>query len=126
MNQLIRFLFVGGCASVVHFTVVSLLVFFGIPPLHANVYSFVCSFQVSYFGHSYLSFSGHGCAKKQSMPKFLCTSVLGFGINQLLFWGLLTATALPYQMALIITLGLTAIVSFFLCRLWAFKAAATL
>lgn len=125
MKQLFFFLLVGGSAALVHLLVVAGLVpLFSMNPLWANIIGFLVAFQVSYFGHRYLTFQQQAAQTqhKQAMPKFFAVALGSFALNQGLY-ALLLQTTLDYRVALFIVLLVVAVVTFVISKLWAFKGA---
>src|ERR1700693_1703299 len=102
--RILRFGIVGLSAAAVHYWVVIGLVGFGhIVPLRANFGGFATAFWVSYLGHRHWTFSDsvatHDVGKNSSFLRFLLVAVLGFCMNQLLFYLLLRYLAWPYYLA---------------------------
>ncbi len=126
--RLARFGIVGLSAAAVHYWVVIALVeWLDIAPLQANVGGFVAAFGVSYFGHRHWTFSDamatHGENKHASFPRFLLVALLGFGMNQLMFYLLLRYAGWPYYLALAVVVFTVAAMTYVLSRLWAFRHA---
>ena len=127
--RVMRFGIVGLTAAAVHYWVVIALVeLLHIAPLLANVGGFVVAFWVSYFGHRHWTFSdavaSHASGARQSFLRFLAVAVLGFCMNELLFYLLLRYAGLPYYVALAIVVFTVAVMTYILSRLWAFRHAA--
>ena len=122
-KQILRFIFVGGLAFVVHFSMVSIIVPLGIPPLAANVAGFFTAFGVSYLGHRHWTFPSTSAARHAALVRFFLVAVSGFALNEALYWFLLTATVLDYKTALVIVLAAVAVVTFTVSKLWAFRDA---
>jgi putative flippase GtrA len=121
--QILFFILVGSLAAIVHYSsVVYILVpQLQLSPLLANIFGFLIAFQVSYFGHFYLSFAAQTQKQhSQSWPRFVLVASLGFASNQLLYYIFLDKLHIPHDRALIIVLVLVAILSFTLSKLWAF------
>lgn len=125
LRQLQRFGGVGLLAAAVHYLSCLLFSQAGVPPLLANVGAFLVAFQVSYFGHRHLSFEVSDLPHRQTLPRFFAVAVLGFMVNELLFWLALTYTALPYQFSLGVIILLVAAMTFALSRAFAFARPAT-
>ncbi|MNR78025.1 GtrA-like protein [compost metagenome] len=127
--RVLRFGIVGLTAAAVHYWVVIALVeLLHIAPLQANVGGFIVAFWVSYFGHRYWTFSdavaSHAKGTQQSFMRFLAVALLGFCMNELLFYLLLRYAALPYYVALAIVVFTVAVMTYVLSRMWAFRHAA--
>jgi len=127
--RIARFGVVGLTAAAVHYwTVVALVELLGIAPLRANVGGFIVAFWVSYFGHRYWTFSDtvdRQAGQTQSFLRFLSVAVLGFMMNEFLFFLLLHYTGMPYYIALAIVVLTVAVMTYVLSRLWAFRQTAS-
>mgnify|MGYP003584852727 FL=1 len=120
---------VGLTAAAVHYwVVIGLVELLHIAPLQANVGGFIVAFWVSYFGHRHWTFSdavaSHAPGAQQSFLRFLAVALLGFCMNELLFYLLLRFAGLPYYVALAIVVFTVAVMTYILSRLWAFRHAA--
>jgi putative flippase GtrA len=119
-REIVVFAIVGLAAFAVHFTVVSLLVPAGLPPLVANVVAFFSAFSVSFFGHNRWTFPAPGIERPAALKRFFVVATLGFAGNETLYWVLLTFTALSYQIALLIVLTIVATSTMLFSKYWAF------
>jgi len=121
--RLLRFGIIGASAAAIHYlTVVVLVETSGIAPLLANVAGFALAFWCSFFGHRYWTFGDHQVASEQnSARRFLLTALLGFALNEGLFYLLLHGAGLRYEYALGIAVVAVAGVTYVLSRLWAFR-----
>lgn len=127
--RIARFGIVGLTAAAVHYWVVIALVeLLHIDPLQANVGGFFVAFWVSYFGHRHWTFSDtvatHTDGKHSSFLRFLLVALLGFCMNELLFYLLLRYAGWPYYFALAVVVFTVAVMTYVLSRLWAFRQAA--
>ena len=127
--RIARFGIVGLTAAAVHYWVVIVLVeLLHIAPLQANVGGFFVAFWVSYFGHRHWTFSDtvatHTDVKHSSFLRFLLVALLGFCMNELLFYLLLRYAGWPYYFALAVVVFTVAVMTYVLSRLWAFRQAA--
>ena len=121
--ELVRFGIVGATAFLVHFGVVTLwLVPSGLAPLWANVFGFLIAFAVSYAGHRHLTFRAKHVMHLQALPRFFSVAILGFAVNETLYFVLLRFTPLDYRIALFLVLLIVAIMTFSLSKLWAFSS----
>lgn len=119
--QLARFILVGGSAAVVHFSVVVMLVhFFDYAPLIANVGGFMVSFQVSYWGHRVWTFADTVTLHREAYPKLVVVQLVNFGLNESLYYFLLSLH-LPYQWALLIVLAILPAFTFVSSKFWVFQ-----
>ena len=120
--RLLRFGAVGLLAAAVHYwVVIGLVELLQIAPLKANFGGFAVAFWFSYLGHRHWTFADHG-AGSGSFVRFLITALLGFFLNQFLFYLLLQHVRLPYYISLAIVVVVVAIMTYVLSRLWAFRA----
>jgi putative flippase GtrA len=125
-KRILRFAMVGLSAAAIHYVSVVILVeALATPPLQANVAGFLISFWMSYFGHRFWTFGDQASINKRSFFRFFATALLGFGMNELLFYLMLSHTAIPYTIALAIAVFTVAISTYFLSRLWAFRSQTT-
>jgi putative flippase GtrA len=126
--RLMRFGIIGLTAAAIHYwAVVALVELAGVAPLHANVGGFAIAFWCSYFGHRHWTFADrHGIQAVRSFFRFLATALLGFALNQYLFYLLLTYLRLPYFVALAMVVFIVAVMTYLLSRIWAFRAKETL
>lgn len=127
--RVLRFGIVGLTAAAVHYWVVIALVeLLHIAPLQANAGGFIVAFWVSYFGHRHWTFSDvvatHVQGAHPSFLRFLLVAVLGFCMNELLFYLLLRYAGWPYYLALAVVVFTVAVLTYVLSRLWAFRRAA--
>ena len=122
--RLMRFGIIGAAAAAIHYWCVILLVELGgMAPLHANICAFAIAFWCSYFGHRHWTFADRrGNSALASFLRFLATALLGFILNQWLFYLLLTHLRLPYFISLAIVMLIVAASTYLLSRLWAFRA----
>jgi putative flippase GtrA len=126
-KRIVRFAAVGLSAAAIHYVSVVILVeTLAAPPLLANIAGFLISFWMSYFGHRFWTFGDRASINNNSFLRFLATASLGFAMNELLFYLMLTHTSIPYTIALAIAVVTVAISTYSLSRLWAFRSQRTL
>lgn len=119
--QLCRFGVVGLAAAAFHFSiVVGLVQTFAFAPLVANVFAFFISFQMSYWGHRRITFSGTAVLHREAYPKLVLVQVLTFCANESLFYFFLSLH-LPYPIALLIVLATLPIFTFVCSKWWVFR-----
>lgn len=119
--QVCRFGIVGVTAAIVNYLIVILLVeLLNWLPLTANVIGFALSFQVSYLGHRFWTFS-HKQHNLQSLPKFILVATMGFACNESVLALMLHYMTLSYTISLIVSILTGAILTFICGKLWAFK-----
>jgi putative flippase GtrA len=122
--RLMRFGLIGAAAAAIHYwTVIALVELAGVAPLRANIGAFAVAFWCSYFGHRHWTFADHGRGNPVAVFfRFLATALLGFLLNQWLFYLLLTYLRLPYFISLAIVMVIVAASTYLLSRLWAFRS----
>lgn len=119
-HRLAFFITIGGAAALINiFIVLALVSALEIQPLHANILGFLIAFNVSFFGHKYLTFSELHDQKQLSLPHFFMVAVSSGMMNEALYFLFLRFTHLNYIVALILVLGLISIYTFMLSRFWA-------
>jgi putative flippase GtrA len=119
-HRLIYYAAIGCTAALVHLSIVYLLVTYAhIPALVANIFAFFTAFNVSFFGHKYLTFSQLHDKKILSLPHFFMVAVSAGTINEGLYFLVLRITHLNYMLALLLVLTFVSIYSFILSRYWA-------
>jgi putative flippase GtrA len=121
LHQLCRFGVVGLTAAALHFSVVVALVqTLGFEPLVANIFAFIVSFQMSYWGHRCITFSGTAALHREAYPKLVLVQILNFCANESLFY-LFLRLHMPYPVALLIVLAILPIFTFICSKWWIFK-----
>jgi putative flippase GtrA len=122
IRQITKFGIVGVIASGVNMLgVIFLVEAFSMPPLIANIFAFMLSFNVSYLGQRFWSFAETTTKHRHAIPKYLIVGLTGFGLNELLFSIFLHVFHLYYMLALVIVIGLVAMFSFVCNKLWVFR-----
>jgi putative flippase GtrA len=125
-RQLFWFGVVGVTAMLVHLASVALiLVPLGMTPLLANIVGFLVAFQVSHSGHRHFTFRYQETPAASSRGRFFLVALLSFAVNEVLYWLLLSYTALDYRVALAMVLVAVAVLTFVLARYWAFASGET-
>lgn len=120
--QLLRFGIVGVSASIVHFSLVILLVeTWQFNPLVANAIAFLFAFQVSYWGHRYWTFSETTALHRDAFPRLFIVASTGFMTNEGLYYIFLTFFKLPYIISLLFVLAIMPLITFTLSKLWVFR-----
>lgn len=119
-HRIIYFIGIGSTAASVHILIVFILVHYThIPALVANIFAFFTAFNVSFFGHKYLTFSQLHDKKILSLPHFFLVAASAGAINEVLYFLVLRYTHLNYLVALVLVLASISIYSFILSRYWA-------
>lgn len=99
----------------------SVLIAVGVTALLANLFAFLTAFGVSFLGHHFYSFQGHGAPATTTLKRFAVVAIIGFLINE----GLLLALLNPLENTPILALALStlsaAALTFVLSKKWAFR-----
>jgi len=75
-KQAFYFLIIGALASIVNFILVFIIVHLGLAkPLVANFFAFLIAFNISYFGHRFLTFSTTTLSHTKAGSQFFITLV---------------------------------------------------
>lgn len=120
--QLIRFGLVGGIAALVHFGFTLLLIkYFSLAPLWANTWGFLLAFNISYFGHRYITFSQTQASHRQAASRLFLMGAINFVVNQVLFGSLLYVAHLNPIIALLLSILLVPVSTFLLSKYWVFR-----
>jgi putative flippase GtrA len=115
------FILVGCAAAAVHWCVaIAVVTWAQWPALAANVVGWLAAVGVSFTGHHWLSFRGHGAALWRAAGRFFCISGGGFAINEIAYAALLHWTGARYDLLLAVVLVLVAGATYLLSRHWAF------
>lgn len=120
-QQVLKFGMVGGLATALHMVVGIVLIFLSWNPLAANLVAFLTAFVVSFVGHFGYSFADQNARFSSALWKFAIVGILGFSFNETLLFTLLTLQFFPDPVALFLSTGCAAVLTFFLSRTWAFK-----
>ena len=120
-REVFVFTLVGAAAAATHWLVlVAAVSLLAIQPLIANVLGFAVALNVSYMGHRNLTFMVRHRPHGRTATRFLAVAVSMFGLNELLYWVLLTFTPIRYDVASVIVLGSVAFITFACSKFWAF------
>ncbi|MBZ0329361.1 GtrA family protein [Halomonas sp. ANAO-440] len=116
--QALRFIAVGAAATLTHMAVASVLYQWwdGQLIFLANLLAWLVAFCVSFWGHQHVTFR-----RRTTFRRFLALSLSGLAVNNLLLF-LLLRTPLDAQFALIGAVGLAAVVTYLLARLYTFAS----
>lgn len=119
--QLFRFGIVGLTAAAINFCVVVLLVQnFSLAPLIANVFGFLVSFQMSYWGNRLWTFHGTAVLHREAFPKLILVQTITFSGSEFLYY-LFLSHGISYQIGLLLVLTIMPIFTFLMSKLWVFK-----
>jgi putative flippase GtrA len=120
--RFLRFAVVGGIASVIQFSIlVALVELAHANKLIANAVGFVFAATANYLMNRFFTFSGTQSHMGYGMLKFAITSVIGLGINTIIFQTLLSF-GLWYVFAWVLATGLTLIWNYSAARLIVFRS----
>lgn len=120
-KQLLKFGMVGVMATFVHMVIGYLLIQAGWHPLFANMLAFAIAFLVSFAGHLGFSFSDQDVRPRTALRRFSVVALIGFGCNQALLVVLLLQGSVSHTVALWVSTGCAAILTFILSKIWAFR-----
>ena len=122
-KQTLHFLIIGALASLSNFILVFIFVHLELAePLVANLFAYLISFNVSYLGHRYLTFSETTQSHKKAASQFFINCLIGLVLNEAIYYVLLHVVHIQYLVALFITMFLVAIYTFFVSKYLIFKA----
>lgn len=130
-SRLFRFTVVGGSAAATHFCVAAVLIHFNyFSPLVANVFGFLVAFVVSYAGQAGWTFVDRTSVdsrtlqnRVQSLARFFAVAVLGFCLNELVFY-IFLSMGYHYSVALFVGIFVAAVSGYLFNSLWVFKKVA--
>jgi putative flippase GtrA len=116
-----RFAIVGGIATVIQFSIlVTLVELAHANKLVANAVGFVFAATANYLMNRYFTFAGTQSHMGYGMLKFAITSVIGLGVNTIIFQALMSF-GLYYVIAWVVAVGLTLIWNYSAARLIVFR-----
>ena len=122
IRQVLRFSFVGAAATFVHLMVGVTLIHAGWLPIVANAAAFCIAFFISFAGHFGYTFADGCKSVSVSLVRFVAVALVGFAANEAILAGLLRRHFLSPSETLALSTGVVAMVTFALCRKWAFAA----
>jgi putative flippase GtrA len=122
-KQAFYFLVIGALASIINLILVFIIVYLGLAkPLVANFFAFLIAFNVSYFGHRFLTFSTTTQSHTTAGTQFFINAIIGLVLNEITYYTLLHILHIQYLVALFITMALVAIYTFVVSKFFIFKA----
>jgi len=120
-TRFLRFAVVGGIATLIQFLIlVALVELAHANKLIANAVGFVFAAAANYLMNRYFTFAGTRSHMGYAMLKFAVTSVIGLGINTIIFQTLMSF-GLYYIIAWVLAVGLTLIWNYSAARLIVFR-----
>lgn len=121
MPAFLRFLGVGGFATVTHYLAVLCLVYLlTLQPEAANVIGFLVAFSVSFFGHWRWTFKEQQARFDRALPAFAIVAVCMFLLNATLFHLMLQYTQIRFEISLLFAQSLVLVLTFLASKYWAF------
>ena len=122
-KQSFYFLLIGGLASLANFILVFTIVHLGLAkPLVANFFAFLIAFNVSYFGHRFLTFSTTTQSHRKAGTQFFINALIGLALNEIIYYILLHIVHIQYLIALFITMAIVSVYTFIVSKFFIFKA----
>ncbi|MDF7675920.1 GtrA family protein [Neisseriaceae bacterium ESL0693] len=121
-SETLWFVVVGALAAGTHLTCLFIAVrFMHILPKYANILAFMLAFLVSFAGHYRLTFQATTQIWHQALWRWLCSAIIGFCLNQLLFlWGLHLFGQQQYLWTWLVVTLLVTLLTFLMGKFWAF------
>ena len=113
---------VGVLATFVHMVIGFLLIQSNWHPLTANMLAFAIAFLVSFVGHLGFSFADQAVSAPDALWKFAVVALIGFGCNETLLAVLVSYSSFSDTIALWVSTGSAAALTFSLSKSWAFRA----
>lgn len=121
--QMARYGLVGVLATLVHFSVVVMLVeLLHMDPVISNVPAFFTGFLVSYYSNRSWTFAGSG-GRSGCLPKYLLVQIVGLGLNLGIMFLTVNVLKWSYIVGLCLALLCAALVTFLLNKYWTFLPA---
>jgi putative flippase GtrA len=132
MGRFIKFVFIGGAATLLQFFLLWLFIEMGwLAPAVASAASYACSSVFNYLANFYFTFTSKQ-SHSHTLPKFVVTAAVGVALNTALFAFflfllnnyLLTSTNLlnaAYLIAQLFATLLTLIVNFLMHKFWIYR-----
>ncbi|WP_375427964.1 GtrA family protein [uncultured Sphingomonas sp.] len=123
VGQLIRYALTGLAVTALYSAIYWPLATYAMNPNVAVAIAFVLATLVGRVAHGRVSFRGHGSRGEGTAYRFFVVSALGFVLNQLFTWALVTGPFLngPTWWPLVPALFVTPLATFALSRLWVFR-----
>lgn len=118
-RQLPWFVVFGVAASATHLIVaLSTHRWLGLSPLVANTVAFCCALGVSYLGNAIVTFRVEPW-RAHAFAKFAALSIVSFGLNQAIVYGLTVRLGWPFALSLAVVLLTVPPFTFVMARVWA-------
>lgn len=121
MKGILRFISVGGVATLTHYLVVlSLVYLFALYPELANIFGFLSAFAISFIGHWRWTFREQRACLRFALPAFASVALGMFLLNAVVFHLLLKYASLRFELALFFAQALVVILTYVASKYWAF------
>lgn len=121
LHEILRFVLVGGMATLVHFTVLSLAVERGdLDPALANGAAFLSAVGVTFLGQSLWVFRGHGRLSLPKILRFAISLAAGFATNVTIMAVATRILNLDYRVGFLAGLVVATGLGFVLNKFWVF------
>lgn len=115
-----RYAVIGGLATVIHYTVLLLLVeSLGLAAYGATALGALCGALIAYLanrGFTFSSISPH----RRALPRFFVVAALGAGLNSLIVWSGTSALSWHYLVVQAISTAVVLTLTYHLNRFWTF------
>ncbi len=119
--QFLRFAVVGAIATIIQFSIlVALVELAHVNELIANAVGFAFAATANYLMNRYFTFAGTSSHAGYGMLKFAVTSLIGLGVNSLIFKAFMSV-GIYYMIAWALATGLTLIWNYSAARLIVFR-----
>ena len=119
-QQILRFLIIGGGATVLQFLLLGLFVELRLlPEVIASAVAYALSAIFNYLANYHLTFASRS-RHRDTLPKFAVTALLGLGSNTLVFAAAFFMFGY-YILAQVIATGVTLIINFLLHKFWIYR-----
>lgn len=120
MREVVFFGLVGALATVVHYsTALCLVAFAGVGVLTANFLAYCTAVAVSYLGHTRFTFSS--AVSRHTFARFMVMSLSALVLSQLVLFVLQRVDFLPYQLNLLLGVGVIPVYSFLCSKFWVYR-----
>ena len=114
------FIVIGVVNNLAGFTVFVVLTLVGVGAVPSATASYVTGMFISFFGNQRLTFR-HAPGQSSAVVKFLVTNAIGYSINVLVLWVLVSRHGVPQIVGQVVAIGCVAVCTFGMMRLWVFK-----
>lgn len=121
MRQLVRFMCVGGGATITHYLGVLILTYhWRLNPEAANVLAFIIAFAVSFIGHWRWTFREQQARFQRALPAFAFIAISMFLLNACIFHLLLEFMRIRFEISLLFAQSVVVLITYVASKYWAF------